>query len=108
MTPHSFDEVINGYGPEETFKTYETYSISNHDFLQTIFAEASGTPFVVHFAGDPRAVGHGAWAGKPYRRGGAKFCEAQNSKRFWVNSDLGALRRLSLPRQKRARRSRYR
>ena len=66
MTQHSYTAATDGFGPTGTFKTDETYSISNHDFLKAIFDEVSGTPLVVQFAGDPRAVAPGAWAGKPY------------------------------------------
>lgn len=54
--------------PAETYKTDETYIVSNREFLQAVFGEepAEARPILVSFAGNPGQVPGSSWSGSPW------------------------------------------
>jgi len=63
------DDVTLANGRIETDKSDKTDSISNSEFLRTLFGGLSEDvcPVVVSFVGNPRNVPPSAWSGRPWR-----------------------------------------
>ena len=54
--------------PVKTYTTDDTYTVSNDDFLLTVFGEdlAAARPMLVSFDGNPANVPNRVWTGKPW------------------------------------------
>lgn len=65
----------------EPYKTDETYSVSNHDFLYGVFGnDLGGTlPVVVSFAGNPHNVQKSSWAGAGWNPNSSVLSEDHNN-----------------------------
>lgn len=62
------DAAISSWAVIETGETDKTYIVSNEEFLQAVFAEASedARPVVVGFSGNPADASGKRWAGKSW------------------------------------------
>lgn len=60
--------TLSAVSRRETGKTGETYSVTNRNFLHTVFGEEAteARPMVVSFKGNPVTVPGKAWSGRPW------------------------------------------